>query len=262
MNQQKISCYILTYNSERWLPTVLKSLSSLIDELVIVDSGSNDSTLDIAKEFSGKIYHREFDDFVSQRNFALTHCNYPWILAVDSDEVMDPKLLNRLKQLKANNFCYQNQFPDGFQLPRRWILFGREVRAFLPITSPDYPLRLFKKSKAQYDANRCVYEDLDLSTLKIVRLNTGALWHYSCDDDKLLEMKLQCYTDLAARDLARRGKTAGNFKCWLSTVANFWKWYIVKQGWRDGRVGWKLGRYAARYAYLKYYKLTILNRAA
>jgi glycosyltransferase involved in cell wall biosynthesis len=88
----KLSVGILTYNSGEKIKKVLESIKNFADEIVVVDSGSRDSTLDILKKYNAKIFKRDFDNFVNQKNFLLSKCNYDWVLFIDDDEVVSKEL--------------------------------------------------------------------------------------------------------------------------------------------------------------------------
>lgn len=253
---EPLSCYILTKNSERYLDEVLQPLTQAVDDLIIVDSGSTDRTLQIAQKHNARVVSRPFDNFKKQRNFALEQCKHRWVLSLDSDEVPDQELIELLKQLKKDAFTYKGRTEvDSFSIKRRWFLFGKEVRAFFPCPCPDYPNRLFRKDKVHFgDASKEVHEEPTGST-KHFALEEGSVFHYSCDTVTQLFAKLNHYTTLDAQVLKKRGRKTSwpdllgrSFVAWL-------KWYFRKGGYKDGSVGFLLGIYAYLYTLQKYLKL-------
>ncbi|MBX7231743.1 MAG: glycosyltransferase family 2 protein [Bdellovibrionales bacterium] len=246
-----LSCYILTHNSQKYLPQILNQVREFADEIVIIDSGSKDKTPEIAGEFGAKIIFRALDNFRDQRNFALDQCQYNWVLALDSDEIPDRDMVEHLKKLKQNQFYHNGYTPDGFKTMRKWFMFGREIRCCLPVSSPDGPLRLFQKSIVRY--NTLIHEEA--SGAKSIEFIDGFLHHYSCDSVKDLVTKMNIYTSLAAEEMRNKNKKAGGwFNIWIHSFAAWGKWYFKKGGWRDGNVGVLLGTYAFFYTFLKYIK--------
>mgnify|MGYP001605402947 CR=1 FL=1 len=252
---QKLSCYILTKNSERYLAQILEPLASAIDDLLIVDSGSTDQTVAIAKKYGARVLVRPFDNFKSQRNFALENCQNNWVLSLDSDEVPNPEFIDQIKNLKLADFKYHGQTPDSFGIKRRWILFGKEVHAFLPCSCPDYPIRIFRKDKVTFgEGSNEVHETPTGSTLHVVLLE-GCIFHYSCDSVFELFNKMNHYTTLAAREMKKKGRSTSWPDIFIHAFGAWVKWYFRKGGYKDGSVGLLLGIYAGLYTFFKYLKL-------
>jgi glycosyltransferase involved in cell wall biosynthesis len=247
-----VSCYILTHNSERYLEPILQMLSPVVYDIVLVDSGSTDSTRSIAERYGARFILRPLDSFRAQRAFALEQCMHNWCLSLDSDEVPSELFMDSLKQLMGR--LELDQGTEAYRIERRWYMFGQEVRAFYPISSPDYPVRLFRKDLVGFNnSSNLVHEDPHGYTK--AGLISGTVQHYSCDSVHELYQKLNQYTSLAAQDMERKGKKATRFKLIFSPVAAWIKWYLKKGSWRDGEVGRLLGRYAYDYTHQKYLKL-------
>lgn len=253
---EQLSCYILTFNSERYLASVISPIRRVIDDLVILDSGSTDRTKEIAEQFDARFLVRQLDNFRDQRRFALQACRHQWVLSLDSDEVPDETFAASLAELKSKAFCVAQKRPDAFRITRRWFVLGREIHAFYPITSPDQPPRLFRKDKMTFQANgRIVHETPKSSSPVEFGAIDGSVFHYSCDSVHELYEKLNLYTSLAAEDLRQQG-VKGSWIAILSHPLFAWfRWYIHKKGWKDGWIGLLLGRYAYDYTYQKYLKL-------
>ncbi|MDO9449100.1 MAG: glycosyltransferase family 2 protein [Rugosibacter sp.] len=254
-----LSCYILTYNSERRLAQVLVSIQQIADEILIVDSGSTDQTLTIACSFGATILTRSFDNFRDQRIFAEDHCTCPWVLALDSDEVVSEALGKRLQQFKNTHF--QNDAgttPDGFSIRRNWFFMGQPVRNFYPVKTPEFIVRLFQRERLSHRGSRIIHEQLQLDGAKIGQINEPLL-HYSCDSIDDLYAKIGLYTKLAAEDMQAKGEPSS----WLKITIYPWliwaRWHLLYGGWRDGAPGWILGKYVRDTVYLKYLKLKYLN---
>lgn len=149
----KISGYILTKNNARSLPWALESVQGMLDELVIVDSGSTDETLDIARKYTDRIYYKELVDFADQRNYAISLCKGDWVYTMDADEVM------------GENFSQLFQYLDGKYraiLIPRYNLVGLNPTAFLkkPHYS-DWQVRVFRNDgQCYYDTEHKVHHQL------------------------------------------------------------------------------------------------------
>ncbi|WP_050769614.1 glycosyltransferase family 2 protein [Thermosinus carboxydivorans] len=149
----KISGYIITKNNERSLGWALESVSKYLDEIIIVDSGSTDRTLEIAARYTDKIYFNEFKNFAEQRNFAIKCCTGDWIYTMDADEVMGENLPYLFKFISKRY--------KAILIPR-YNLVSLEPLAFIkkPHYS-DWQVRLFlNDDNIYYDPNHPVHHQL------------------------------------------------------------------------------------------------------
>jgi len=246
-----LSCYLLTLNGEKYLAEILEKLSAVVDELVIVDSGSTDDTKAIAKQFNTRFLHRDFDNFSNQRQYALDQCSHAWVLSLDDDEIPQADFIAMLSELKKNNFMFNEKSYDAYRIQRRWFAMGREIHNFYPSGCPDYPIRLFEKSIVSYGSHsRLVHETPEGFSSEATL--PGWVVHYTCQDKKELMEKLDQYTKIAAQDLKPINKRTSFIRLFFSPFGAFCKWYFLKGGYKDGKVGLLLSFYAARYTYLKY----------
>src|SRR5262249_8333191 len=118
-----VSAYVLTSNNAATLEKCLTSLH-WVDELLVVDDGSADATLEIARQCGARILHNPFTNFTVQRNFALSHCTGDWIVAIDSDERITPELERELQAELSQTTKYA-----GFRYPRKSYFMGQWVRS-------------------------------------------------------------------------------------------------------------------------------------
>lgn len=250
---EKLSVYILTHNSEKMLEEVIQPLLAIADDLLIVDSGSTDSTADIANKFGTRFIHHPLVSFKEQRNFAHDNALYDWVLALDSDEVVSEEFVKEVTALKQEGFTH-----DAYSITRYWIVQGVQVRSIYPIDSPDDPVRLIDRRKVHFGSRSShVHESVEgYDSLGVIQ---APVYHYTftCDDE--IERKLHKYTTLAAKDIARNPKSkrwyfpvTAHYRLLFSPPAAWYKWYIRHQGYMDGKIGRKLGKYAFQYTYLKY----------
>lgn len=253
-----LSAYVLSYNSEAYLATILSALNTCADEVLVVDSGSSDRSVALAIAAGARVLHRPFTDFRSQREFAARACAHDFIFFCDSDEIPDMELLAGIRQLKNTGFEL-----SAYDVLREWTVLGQPVRVIYPVRSPDRLPRLFDRRHCHWEADKWVHETL--TTPQPRGLLPGRLTHRTFETTQELERKLQRYTDLAAAAIVAQTRQRSDnirwqalrnlIKAWgPSPLGALFKSYLVRGGWRDGRVGWILLGYAMRYSHLKHLK--------
>lgn len=144
----KLSVCLLTCNSARLLMEVLPPLLKVADECIIVDSGSTDETVSICQQFGLTVHHHAYKAHGAQMNYAIGLASHDWVLCMDSDEILDNDVVAAIQALKAG------EEPDptcAWRLPRYWFVLGTQVRTIYPISSPDYPVRLFNRQQARFN---------------------------------------------------------------------------------------------------------------
>lgn len=252
----KISSYILTCNSEQYLEKILTQLSKFSDEIVVLDSGSSDTTLSIAKQFPlVKTFHRDLDNFKNQRNHAASLCQHDTVFYVDSDEIPDDILVHTILAMKDS----MTELGDrGYAASRQWFVMGRPVHSIYPVVNPDWPVRLFDRRHVSFNNDSNIVHETLGGQSEIVHIK-GTLKHYTFRTREEINQKLEQYTSLAAEDLIRRKGKVSALKSIFSPIASFIKWYVLKKGFLDGRVGLVTGGYAYRYSKLKYRKAFTLQ---
>ena len=240
----KISITLITLNSEKNLESVLEAVS-WADEIVLVDSGSTDKTLEIARQFNAKIVYRAFDGYGSQKNFATSQASNDWILSLDDDEILTPELQQEIQNLSLSTTDY-----DGFKIPRSLIFLGKLLKF-----SGEYKrltLRLFNRKQGNWNAEY-VHESVEVNG-KIGVLKHQIL-HDSYRDLTDYFNKFNKYTSLGAKTLAERGKTASSFKIITRFPTTFLKIYLLKGSCLDGYAGFMWALLTAINPVVKYAKL-------
>ncbi|MEA5459403.1 glycosyltransferase family 2 protein [Arcicella sp. LKC2W] len=240
----KISVTFITLNSEKTLKPVLEAVS-WADEIILVDSGSTDKTLEIAQQFKAKIVYRVFDGYGSQKNFATEQASHDWILSLDDDEILTPELQKEIQDLDLKNTDYQ-----GFKTPRSLIFLGKLLRF-----SGEYrrlTLRLFNRKYGNWNAEY-VHESVEVKG-KIGTLKNQIL-HDSYRDLTDFFNKFNKYTSLGAKTLAERGKTASSLKIISRFPTTFLKIYLLKGSCLDGYAGFMWALLTAINPVVKYAKL-------
>ncbi|MBW3567546.1 MAG: glycosyltransferase family 2 protein [Proteobacteria bacterium] len=244
-----LSAYVLTLNSERHLDEVLSRLRRVSEDVVVLDSGSVDTTVAIAHRHGARVHHRPFDDFVRQREHAVRLCRHDWILFVDSDEYLDDALIEEINAMQAAGM--ERQGHDAFSIRRDWYVLGKRVHSIYPVRCPDFRVRLYRRDAGGFDAASPVHEKL-VGFASVGVVTRGSIQHYTFESHEEFRRKLEIYSPLAVEAMVRRGRKAGLFRGYVHAVAAFLKSLIIYQGWRDGRVGLVCGLYAYRYTLAKY----------
>ncbi|MGH9429397.1 MAG: glycosyltransferase family 2 protein [Terriglobia bacterium] len=246
----RISATVITLNEQRHIRQCLESLQEIADELIVVDSGSQDATLEIAAQLGAKTFVREWTTYAEQKNFATSLAQYEWILSLDADECLSSSLRQEILQAKKNRTQ-----AVAFEFPRKAFYLGRWIEH--SGWYPDHKSRLFLKDKAQWEGG-FVHEALSVNG-PIVRLR-GDLLHYSCESISEHLRTLDRYTTLAAEDLWHRRKRSSSAGLLGSTLAAFVKTYCLRQGFRDGMQGFIIACFASTYNFVKHAKLWELER--
>jgi len=238
----KISTVVLTKNEETNIERCLKSALTLSDEIIVVDSLSDDRTVEIAKKFTDKVYLNPWPGFSEQRSFSLTKTSHDWILWLDADEEMSQELVEEIQNLKFEQ--------DGYYIPRLVHYLGRWIKHCG--WYPDHTLRLFNKHKGCFSGT-LVHESFTL-TGTTGKLKNPIL-HYPYRDIAHHLTKMNSYTDLSAKEMNRKGKKKSLFAAFFHSFFRFIKMYIIKRGFLDGSQGLVISILGSYYVFLKYIKL-------
>jgi len=246
----KLSAAIITYNEEINVVRCLKSVS-FCDEIVIVDSGSSDKTLELARGFTDKIYCRKWEGYASQKNYALSLCANEWVLSVDADEEVSQELRDEVLSVLQ---CQPGV--AGFSCPRRTMHLGRWIRH--GGWYPNRLVRLFNKNQGRWVGGE-VHEYWE-SNGEFGALN-GHLLHYSFRNLADQVERNNHYSSLAAVALKREGHHFSYPKLLIKSTVKFFETYVVKRGFLDGYPGLIISVSAAYSVFLKWAKLWELEKS-
>jgi glycosyltransferase involved in cell wall biosynthesis len=250
-----LSSYILTHNSEMHIGKILEPMSDVADEIIVVDSGSNDRTKEIAESFSKvKFIFHPFKNFKEQRIFAEKSCSYDLIFFLDSDEIPNITLIENIKHLKETDGFNS----DAYTITRKWNVLGKNIHSIYPVVSPDNPIRLYNRKNTSFEGSQLVHESV--TGYKDLGHINGEITHITFESINDFKHKLELYTNIAANDLIIKKKKNNIFKRIFSPIGAFIKWYFLKSGYKDGRIGLITGQYAYRYTKLKYIKAKNINK--
>ncbi|GAB1429561.1 glycosyltransferase family 2 protein [Ignavibacteria bacterium] len=237
----KLSVAIISYNEERNIARTLAALDGLPDEIIVVDSFSEDATAEIAKSFGASIFSEEWKGHIAQKNSALGKCKGEWILCLDSDEEITPELKSEIAQ-------YINSDNNAPAVINRRTVYLRKImrRAW----QPDYKLRLVRNdSRPEWTG----YNPHDVLSAqgKPIKLK-GEILHYSYRDILDHWQKTIFYARSTAESYAALGKSATLFNIIANPLFSFVKNYIVHGWFIDGIPGLIAGTSAFLYVFLKY----------
>jgi glycosyltransferase involved in cell wall biosynthesis len=246
---QPISATLITYNEERNIAEALQSLS-WAEEIIVVDSGSRDATLEICRQFTEKIFHREWTGYVDQKNFAVEQARHDWIVSLDADERIGPELRDEIRDLAGKGFGRQ-----GYRIPRVAFFMGRWIRH--GDWYPDYQLRLFDRRHGKWEGGQ-VHESV--KTDGMPGFLNGEIYHFTYRNFSDYLRRLEIYSSLAAYDYQQKGASATPLKLVGNPIAAFIKSYLLKRGFLDGTPGFAVAVMGAVSVFFKYAKLYELQR--
>lgn len=239
----RISAAIITCNEERNIARVIESLRCC-DEILVLDSGSNDRTVEIATKLGARVVEAPWHGYAAQKNLAAELASHDWILALDADESLSEALEAEIWHIKKTG----PQF-DAYTMPRlaqylgRWILHGGWY--------PDRKVRLFDRRKASW-TGEYVHESVAVKG-RIGHLESNIL-HFTCSSLSEHLKSMDRYTTLAAEELVARGKRIALPKILFDPAWTFFQSYVLKRGFLDGLEGLTIAYMAAFYNFVKYTK--------
>ncbi len=240
----RLSAFVITHDEERNLPDCLESLRGLADEIVVLDDGSTDRTVEIARRAGARVEHRRFDDFGHQKQAALELTRGEWVFSIDSDERVSPALAAAIRRVIADPDA-----ADGYWVRRELVYLG--VRLRYGGAGSDWVLRLARRERTRFNLLP-VHEHLLVDTP--ARRLRGSLHHikYGTLDEHIRTMNR--YTTVIAERKRASGKRFG----WWHVLRIPWELFarlVLKLGILDGRAGIIYAGMAAFYGFLKYAKI-------
>ncbi len=244
-----LSVVLVTRNAAAQLPDCLASVA-FADEVVVVDSDSDDGTAEVAARFGARVVRKEWLGFGRQKQFAVEQATHDWVLCLDADERVSPELAASLVRTliapaePVYRMARRNRFLG------RWLRHGEGY--------PDWSARLFDRRRARW-SDDAVHEKVigePVGTLD------GDLLHESAEDLGRYLEKQNRYTSLAAAELHRQGRSAGIADLAISPLARFVKFYLLRRGFLDGLPGLVHISIGCMNSFMKYAKLMELRREA
>jgi glycosyltransferase involved in cell wall biosynthesis len=256
MPRSTLSVAIVTLNEEDNLSRTLASVR-FADEIIVVDSGSTDRTVEIARSFGAKVFSETWKGFAPQKNSAIDRCVGTWVLSLDADEELTEELQTEIRNMLEADGQITPQV-DGYRLRLRHVFLGRWMR--YGGYYPDLKLRLFRRltsSGPAHFTDRPVHESVQVDGR--VETLTKDFLHHGYPNLEIYLEHMNRYSTLGARIVAAKGKVSRSWPAFLWNVAfvpqlTFVWNYFFRLGFLDGREGLLLHLYHSVYISWKYAK--------
>lgn len=239
----KISATIICQNESEHIAACIRSLLPVADEIIVLDSGSNDDTVEQATALGAKVFFQSFLGHIGQKNKAVSLASHPYILSLDADEELSPELQTSILEAKTqspaqaysmnrlNNFCGQ------------WI---RHTGWY-----PDRKVRLWHRDSGQWGGTN-PHDKVVLAKGIIPKQLAGDILHFTYQSEAGFDMQSDKFARIAGEAMYQQGKNPGIVPPVWRAIFRFIRDYIFKLGVLDGRAGLIISRGNARYTYLKY----------
>ncbi len=242
-----LSVIIITKNEASHIGRCLESVS-WVDEIIVLDSGSQDDTVSICRQYTDKVYETDWPGFGVQKQRALDKATGDWVLSIDADEIVTAELRAEIEQA-----LQQNKF-HGYEIPRLSSYCGRQMRH--GGWWPDYVLRLFRRNAGHF-SDAVVHEKIIVEG-KVGRLISPFLHDTAVNLEEILR-KMNSYSSLGAQMLYEKGVRASISKAVFKGLWTFIRTYWIKAAFLDGYQGLMLSISNAEGTYYKYLKLMELQ---
>lgn len=247
-----LSVIAITKNEAGCIQRCLDSVA-WADEIIVLDSGSTDNTVELCKAYTEKVYETDWPGFGIQKNRALEKATGDWVLSIDADEWVSEGLKEEIKTIVSQN---AEAFDKIFSIPRRTQYFGEWIDH--GDVGKDRVIRLFKRGCTKF-TDDVVHESLMVDGHSVVELEK-VLFHDSYQSVEGLLERMNQYTTLSANIRHKKGKSSSLSKAIVSGVWAFLKSYLFRAGFLDGRIGFIVAVSSAESSYYRHLKLYYLNR--
>lgn len=238
--ETKISVSIICLNEAGIICDCLQQAARIADEIVIVDSGSTDQTLEIAENHGAKIFHQDWLGYGKQKNFALSQCSNEWVLSLDADEVLTDELIEEIRGLNFDSEVVGYRVARKLFVGDRFICWGGYY--------PDYQLRLFRNSLGDFN-ELAVHESVQLTANAKVSDLKKPLDHFSYDS---LEQMDAAFNKFAKLSTKKRNRFLNPFRAVFNFFYTFLYKYLLRLGFLHGVTGLRLAWIHAKYSFQKY----------
>ncbi len=247
----RLSICVITLNEEHNLPRMLKSVEGVADEIVLVDSGSTDRTVEIAKSAGARVLTRVWTNYSDQWNYCASMASEDWVLVVASDEELSEELQRSILNWKGSTPRFGvYEFARLAWFLGAWIHHSRWY--------PDWQRRLYDRRKASFSG--AIHETLRFDG-EIGRLQ-GDLLHYTARSLEEQLQKSEEYSAVSARAMFESGRRSWRAAKWLASPWAWFQYFVLGAGFLDGYRGFVIARLAAQTVWMKYSKLGALVQQA
>ncbi len=243
-----ISVILITLNEEKNIKRAIESILDVADEIIVVDSGSTDKTVEVAEKLGAKVFFRKFSNFADQKNWAMSKANNEWILSLDADEEIPPQLAVEIKQ------AVKKEGIAGYLIPRRNFILGKEIK--YSRWSPDKHIWLWRKHMGKWEGD--VHEEVRVLG-KIEELKNSKIHHSHETLSEFLESN-NFYSTLLSNSMFKKNISFSLRKMFWNSLLEFKIRYFYKLGFLDGWGGFVLAYSMAIYQLSVWIKLWQLNQ--
>lgn len=247
-DKKTLSVIIITKNEANKIEKCLESVQ-FADEIIVLDSGSTDNTVELCKKYTQHVFVTDWPGFGIQKNRALDKASCDWVLSLDADEFLSAELIRKIQKIIKDP-----QAKGAYKIKRITQFCGKHL--YYGDWKSDYPLRLFKRNNARFQ-EVMVHESL------VVNGSIGKITEIMCHDSftsmEWVLTKMNTYSTLSALHLKEQGKTASLTKALFRALWTFLRGYIFKLGFLDGKYGFLLSLCNAEGCFYKYVKLNLLK---
>ena len=238
-----LSVVIITFNEGHHIAKCLKAAQAVSDEIVVIDSGSTDNTVEVCMAYGARVITNPWCGYSEQKNFGNAQASFDWILSLDADEVLNEDLIRSILIWKRNpraaSFKRMTNYCGTFIKHGGWY--------------PDVKVRLFNKQETQWEGT--IHEVLRGLSKENTYLLEGDCLHYSYYSVDQHYAQAEKFTTIQAEDLFQQGKKSPWFKRVFSPISKFMVDYFFRLGFLDGKAGFTVARISAYSTFLKYKKL-------
>lgn len=242
----KISGVIITFNEEQNIVRCIDSLQGIVDEVVVIDSYSEDKTKELVLSKGVTFIEHKFHGHIEQKNFALSQCNSDYVLSLDADEAISEELKIEILQVKNN--CNQ----DAYSMPRLSNYCGKWIRHCG--WYPDKKIRLFNRKKGVWGGTN-PHDKVVMQDPKKVGYLKGDILHYTMNSIEDHIKQLNSFTSIGAQTAYREGKRSNLLYIIFSPILKFFKSYFLQKGFLDGYYGFIICSISSFASFIKYVKL-------
>ena len=241
----KLTVTVITFNEAAHISAALDSVA-WADEIIVVDSGSTDGTVDIARAKATRVLVREWPGYSAQKNFAADQASHDWVLSMDADERVTPALAAEIRQVLATEPAAR-----GYRIRRVTHYLGRWIRS--TDWFPDYQLRLYDRRAGRWNGLR-IHESFRLTAGQPAKLD-GEMEHYAYRDITHHVEKINHYTSLMADEWHEQGRRTSVVQIVVQPLLAFLRNYVLRGGLRQGTTGLIISVLNSYYVFLKFAKL-------
>ena len=248
----KLSLVIITYNEESNIQRCIESAQGLVDEIVVVDSGSSDKTVEISKSLGAKVIHQDFLGYIEQKNFATAQATFDWVLSLDADEALSSDLKHSIAEAIINPGVHGFTMNRLTQYVGNWVKHGGWY--------PDKKLRLYQRQHGQWTGLN-PHDRYELNNSATTQHLKGDILHYSYATLSDHLKQIDRFSAIGAQALKDAGGRSSILKIIYKPFARFCRIYFIKSGWLDGLTGFAIAVSGAYYVFLKYFRCYYLQNS-